>query len=59
MKKLSIGLCSLLAALLTANAVADAQNPVNTVDTVLVNDLGTYKGEYPVGKASSFPIPGE
>lgn len=50
MKKLSIGLCSLLAALLTANAVADAQNPVNTVDTVLVNDLGTYKGEYPVGK---------
>lgn len=42
-----------LASILSANA-AGVQNPPAAVDTVLVNDLGTYKGEYPVGKGVLF-----
>ena len=53
MKKFSLGLCSLLVSILSANA-AGVQNPPAAVDTVLVNDLGTYKGEYPVGKGVLF-----
>ena len=54
MKKFSLGLCSFLASILSANASAGVQNPPAAVDTVLVNDLGTYKGEYPVGKGVLF-----
>ena len=54
MKKFSLGLCSLLASILSANVSASVQNPPAAVDTVLVNDLGTYKGEYPVGKGVLF-----
>ena len=53
MKKFSLGLFSFLASILSANA-AGVQNPPAAVDTVLVNDLGTYKGEYPVGKGVLF-----